>query len=831
MSAFNCIGGKAATGIVSKRKGKAAQKRITEISEALQRQGEDLFSAQSRAEAQFEAEITEQARKQKWRLVNRVRVMRGIQERISAATAKDLPSLSMQMVDRLDFEARSEHRRIMGRVGSFLEKYRITLKNKVSDPASFREFLRAMNGEATADASAKALAAAVNDVNDYIRKRLNSYGHSIGKLDGYVPHSHNRISITQAGFDQWAQEIDGRLDWESMINPKTGIAFGARPDAAYRQEFLRAAYDNIAYGRNSKSPEWGKTAEGNAIERHRVFTFKSSDDWIAYNDKFGSADPHSTLLQHWDQMARQIAITRTFGTSPETALDFLRDSISGRMREDGANPVQAMKAEGYASVAKGMLRVMEGGIGPNGLLGAQSARFFSTTRKVLTAALLDRAIVISVPSDLNSIRMAAKAIEMNPENVLTTYTNLLHDAVKNGGATRADLLRAQHIAESWANPGVTLTRFQAEYPAAGWAEMLSNGAMRIQGMNAHTDSAKLAFQWGMAGHMASVSDQTFDQLPARLRAAMERAEITSEDWDLFRTGPKFTASNGGEFLSPLYWQTATNIDPVDADRVFLKMQTFVEQWQEFAVPSGSLIARGVMDPRAYGLAPGGPVYELIMSAGMFKSFVGAFVVNQARMVSMLPTPSAKALYLAELIGSTTVVGALGIQIGEMLMGRDPQPMDEGFMFRALLRGGALGPVGDVLVAGSTSWGGGVGGYLSGPVPQLASDAIGLSAGNLFQAVSQAMNGDEIDLNLAQEIMDFQRRYTPMWQTPLAAGGSGLDRLISDSLVTILDPEALDAISQRETRRANLYGNQSWWAPGSPLPERGPNLSSANPFGQ
>ena len=95
MSAFNCIGGKAATGIVSKRKGKAAQRRITEISEALQRQGEDLFTAQIKAEAQFEAELNQQALKQKWRLINRVRVMRGIQEKIAATSAKDLPSLSM----------------------------------------------------------------------------------------------------------------------------------------------------------------------------------------------------------------------------------------------------------------------------------------------------------------------------------------------------------------------------------------------------------------------------------------------------------------------------------------------------------------------------------------------------------------------------------------------------------------------------------------------------------------------------------------------------------------------------------------------------------------
>ena len=826
MTAFDCIGGKAATGIVSKRKGKAAQKRITEISEGLQRQGEDLFSAQARAEAQFEDEITRQARVQKWRLINRVRVIRGIQQRVNATPIKGLPTLSVKMVDRLDFEARAEHSRIMGRVNRFLEKYRTTLLNKVSDPASFREFLRALDGEATNDAPAKALAAAVSDVNEFIRKRLNSYGHSIGKLDGYIPHSHTRLTITQAGLDAWVREVDDRLDWEGMVNPKTGMEFGGRPDDAYRREFLEAVFDNIAYGRDSKDPSWGKTGNGYALERHRVLKFKSSDDWIAYNDRFGSADPHSSLLQHWDQMARQIALSRTFGASPEDALDFMKSTVAERMRDEKVNPIQAMKAEGYAALAKGMVRVMEGGLGPNGYLGAQSARFFATTRKVLTSALLDRAIIISVPSDLNSATIAAKMINMNPANVLTTYTNLLSDAAKNGGATRQDLLRAQHSLESWANPGVTMARYQQEYPAGAWAEMLSNASMRVQGMNAHTDSMKAAMQWGMAGHMASVADQPFDALNPRLRAAMQRAGIDASDWEVFRTGPKYTASNGAEYLSPLYWQSATEIDPVDADRVFLKMQVFVEQWQEFAVPTRSLIARGIMDPRAYGLSPGGPVYEFVQSTGMFKSIVGAFLVNQARLVMMNPTATGKAAYLGYLAVSTTLVGAMAIQVNEMLMGRDPQEVDPYFLARSMLRGGALGPLGDVLVAGSTSWGGGVQDYILGPVAGVAGDTIKLTAGNLFQAASQAIDGDDLDLDLMREIMDYQRRYTPMWQTPLAGGGQALDRLLTDSLLLTLDPEAIDAISARETRRQNLFGNEAWWAPGSPLPTRGPNLGAA-----
>lgn len=834
MTAFNCIGAKAAKGLVSKRKGKAAQKRIKEIREALERQGEGPTRAQSRAEAQYEAELKAATTDQKWRLVNKVRVMRDLQARVEATAPTKLGSMAVKAVDDTDFEARAIHRKIMGRMAAFLEKNRVTLKGAVSNPASFREFLTAIHGGQTGDPAAKALADAVNDANEWIRKTLNSYGFSIGKLDNWgIPHSHNALSISGAGptpdaaFAKWSGDIDPLLDWEKMIDPKSGLPFGGAPSPAYRQEFLREAFDNIVYGRNSKNPKWGVNEQGNPLEKHRVFAFRDADGWIAYNDLYGSADPHSTLLQHWDQMARHIALAKNFGRDAETAVDYLGQLVAKKNREEGSGVVSAMKGQGGIKLAQNMVRVMEGGIGPNGWLGAQSARFFSTTRKLMTSAMLDRAVIISVPSDLNSARIASQAIGMNQGNWFSTYIGLMQDAAKGGGATRQDLLRAQHVAESWANPGVTSSRFQAEYPSAAWAEKLSNASMRIQGLTAHTDSVKLAFSWGMAGQFASDAGKTFDQLHPYMRNSMERNGITAADWDAFRTGPKFTASNGAEFLSPLYWQTASDMDPVDVDRLYLKFQTFVEKWTELAVPSRSLIAQGVMDPKGYGLAPGSPLYEGIKSAGMFKSFVGAFVVNQARIFHEMPTRAAKGIYAAQMIATTTAVGALGIQIGDLLMGRDPQDMtDDSFWWRAMLRGGGLGPAGDILATGASSWGGGLGGYVAGPVPQLGQDIMGLTFGNVVQAYQQAMNGDDIDVGLLGELIDFQKRYTPMAQTPLALGGSALDRMISDQMLLLLDPGAVDDLVKKAGKRQNLYGGGTAWMPGEIIPGRLPNLGTA-----
>ncbi len=823
MSARDCIRNKAKIGKVNRAKGEAAHRRITEIRKALLDAGESPTLAENMAALQYGEELALKNARAKWRMVNRVRVMRDLEVEVAQMASSKMGGAVMKMVDDLDFEARAFHKMTMGRLGEFLQKFRPTLAGNVRNPAKFDDVVRAIHAEPVSDPEAAAFGRAWVETNEWMRKKLNSYGYSIGKLEGWgLPHTHSPTSISTAGFDKWAPEIDAKLDWAGMIDPKSGLEFGHVPDPRSRQEFLRAAYDNILHGRNSENPTWGESKAGNILERHRVFKFKSADDWIAYNKDYGATDPHSAMMQHLDSMSRHLALAKKFGPNAETALDYAGQLVAERARKEGLGLKDSLMAQGGVAWARGMIRVMEGGVGPNGWLGAQSARFFATTRKVLSAALLDRAIVISVPSDLNSCRLAAKAIGMNPGNFMSTYTNLLNDIRKGGGLTQQDLLRAQHIAESWANPSVTSSRFQMEYPAAAWADRMSNAAMRIQGMNAHTDSAKLAWSWSLNGHMAAERAKDFDQLDPAMRKLMQDSGITSSDWDNFRnSGGVFTASNGAEFLSPLYWRETTQHG--NADDLALKFQSFVDRATELAVPSRSLIAQGIMDPKAYGMSPGSIPYEIMKSGGMFKSFVAAFVVNQVRMTSMATNWSfmgvkGRAAYGLELFASASLVGALGIQVNEMLMGRDPQPMDNpDFMFRAIMRGGGLGPIGDIISTGSSSWGGGFANYLAGPVVQMAQDTAGLTLGNIAQAYNQAMDGEDIDLNFMGDLMRFQKRYTPLQQSPVWLGGAAIDRLIADQFQMLLDPESANDLAKAETLRQNRYGNASWWAPGQPLP--------------
>ena len=350
-------------------------------------------------------------------------------------------------------------------------------------------------------------------------------------------------------------------------------------------------------------------------------------------------------------------------------------------------------------------------------------------------------------------------------------------------------------------------------------------------MTSHTDNAKIAFKHSFAGHFASLKNTALKDIPETLRNDMMKHGITAKDWDSFRnSGGVFTAQNGATFLDPLYWRGSNTINDLDvSDAVFLKMQSYVEKWTEKAIPTQSLIAKGILDPMAWGLAPGSVGYEFFKSAGMFKSFVGAFVINQARMIQMKGGLRSKggAGYVAEMVATTTLVGALGLQIGDLLMGRDPQDMwDEGFLMRAILRGGGLGPVGDILSTGTTTWGGGFASYLGGPVVQGFQDFSNLTLGNVAQAYNQLRKDDDVDVNFIPELAKLIKRYTPMGQTPALLGGGAFDKMFVDQFQILLDPESADALVGAANKRSENVGGGEYWMPGSPLPSRLPNLGTA-----
>jgi hypothetical protein len=203
---------------------------------------------------------------------------------------------------------------------------------------------------------------------------------------------------------------------------------------------------------------------------------------------------------------------------------------------------------------------------------------------------------------------------------------------------------------------------------------------------------------------------------------------------------------------------------------------------------------------------------------MYKNF-GITLVNTHLMRGMTqPGAKNKGRYFADLIISTTLMGALAMQLKEMSKGRDPRPMtDNAFWLAAFLQGGGLGIYGDFMFSDVNRFDRGLAETVAGPVVGFADDVRKLTIGNIVQA----SQGE--DTNAAREMIRFAARYTPgssLWYSRLA-----LERLVIDQLQLMADPKARSNMRRLEGRYRRDYGQRYWWKPGEMEPSRSPDLGN------
>lgn len=809
----------------SRERGERAQRMWREYADRYEGQGWSRENAEAMAAEDVKASFKKEAGDTRHVFLAKMANNRKLQRSVSAASTDDLYTLQTRSVERLDYEARGLVRRFNARLGEFLKEHHRDILGNVKKPAQMKNVVRELHGESTGDAAAKALADGIRDALEDMRIMFNEAGGTIGQLDTWgLPHSHDRRTVTKAGFDQWFGDVAATINWRQMEDHLTGRAFqspdGPPPDIETQRRFLKEVYDNIAYGKGSREAVYGRP-EGAALYRRRsesrVLHFKSADDWIAYNKKYGTGDPFRSLMGHVHKMSRDIVAMRNFGPNPHLGVDYQRQLVTQRARAEGLPRTALKDYEGNGAHAARMMRVEQGGAQAETMMQHYVSTFFSSARHVMTAAFLDRAIIASV-SDLNSMRLAASAVGMNPENVIKRHVDLLAN-----GMTRDEALRAGWVADTLADPGAALARFQSEVAPAEIAERLSSASMRIQGLAAWTDYGKIAFQFEMAGHIASQAGKALDEVDQPLRGILQASGITDAEWRAF-TAPEtlFKAGNGATFASPAYWRDATTLPYDEAERIYFKFASVLEEQTEYAVPTQSLLARGAVDPAAYGIPPGSIGYEVLKSGLMFKSFAMTFTVNQIRRIAAQPTAGGRIAYGLNLAAGATIMGAVALQIGEVIKGNDPMDMSNpSFWGRATLKGGGFGIIGDIVSTGQASWGGGFPSYVAGPVPQAVGDVWNLTIKNAYEFAI----GEETDF--AKEMARFGKRYTPMGHTPLV--GPAIDRLLWDQLQAYLDPASMAETQKAAQRTNNLYGTASWWMPGSPMPNRAPDLMNA--FGQ
>jgi hypothetical protein len=274
------------------------------------------------------------------------------------------------------------------------------------------------------------------------------------------------------------------------------------------------------------------------------------------------------------------------------------------------------------------------------------------------------------------------------------------------------------------------------------------------------------------------------------------------------------AEDGATFLVPQMMRYRTDIPEDMADDLASRIMSVIHEQTEFAIPSASLEGQAIaLDVSR----PGTLIGELARSGFMYKTFGVSVLFNQARRTMAQTGKWDRFAYGAGMATMVTLMGAVSLQMKEMVKGRDPRPMESWeFLGASILQGGGLGIFGDFLSSESNRFGGGLPATLAGPVVGLASDLTGLG----ITAARAPFSGEG---NLGREAVNVLRYNTPV--TGIWYWGSAFQRIVFDNLQKLADPDAERAWRQSEKRRLEANGNPAWWGPGDMLPRRAPDLAN------
>jgi len=674
-------------------------------------------------------------------------------------------------------------------------------------------------GEATGDVAAKEFARVWEDTHELLRQRFNAAGGAIGKLERWgLPQAHDAQALRNAGREQWKADITPALDVGRMKHPLTGDPV----DPAELSGILDDLWQNIVTeGWNDRQPSmlaFGRGALANQRAEHRFLIFKNADAWLKYQRDYGrNGDVFGAMMGHINMMARDIAAMEILGPNPNGMIEWVKQAVTkqAQLHQAGQKSFFAGKpnnALGNASSTLHSLDAVWASIRGTSQAPVNSriAAFFSGARNLISASTMGSAF-LSAFSDVGTSIIERRFAGIGGSAMLD---------IVNGfrGATEREAVDAGLILDSARHVFHAQARYSGTLDGPGWTSFIADRVLAYSGLTAWTQAAKHGFGIAFMREAANQVAKRFDELPEAFRNTFARHGITPTDWERMRSVPVYTTPGGMKLLRP------TEIDRGPGTPFAEKYLSMIHKETAFAVPEGGHRARVALTGQT---RPGTFLGEVLRSFAQFKSFGAVFaILHGLRIHRMLVGGQVGkgAAYAASLLISTTLFGALSLQLKQIAGGRDPRNMkDVPFWGAALLQGGGLGLFGDFLFSNINRFGGGFAQTLGGPVVSRANDLWDLTAGNLVELATDLSEGKKINTHFGRELIKFARGNIPgsnLWYIKLA-----WERTVMDQLQFLADPEAAKAFRRQSQFWAKNFGQDYWWRPGAAAPDRGPALSA------
>lgn len=679
-----------------------------------------------------------------------------------------------------------------------------------SDPEGQLAFQKEIRGEDSGQPQVKAAAAMWQNVAESLRVGFNDAGGNVKQRgDWAAPQSHSQERIAAVSRDQWINDTRDKLDRSQYVHSD-----GTRYSDAKMDTFLSHAYDTLSTdGVLGIQPgkQTGSATVANRGSESRQLHFKDGQSYTDYQKLYGEKNIIDAMMTHIDRVARDTATLKVMGPNAEAAYKFLRDQAL--VDEVKGNAAKTKDFESRAARLDREFDFATGRTGPTGspaiakwgegirALSAAARLAFSPLTAIGDSALLHLGAMSNGMSQLDAFK--AELATYNPFNF----------------SEKEQLTAAGHGLESMLG---ALNRFGDDALGKGTPQKISSAIFVVNGLHKLDAARKRATGAYVAVGLGKLSRQadTLAALDPVANRNLLSAGVTEPTWQAWRAADLDTVGNAKMLSADAIMRVPDEkLAPFgDPERIRRDAVTtllgFANAEAAKTVPTPGWKTQSAVQNFFQNPQRGTVLGEGAKMVMQFKGFPTSIIANNWGRMMGMPTAGGKALYGAAFLASTTLMGAITLQLKALANGSDPRPMnDPRFAMAAFLQGGSLGLYGDFMFAGVAR------GSDENPlaslfgVPgQLASSAVKLTVGQINR------EAEGKDFNGGIEAVKVLRGFTPATFYTKTA----MDHLVFQQLQEMINPGYNDRIAARNER---LFGQTNWWEPGQMAPSRSPDLST------
>lgn len=573
-----------------------------------------------------------------------------------------------------------------------------------------REMWNGADGS-TGNTMAKEMAAILMRHKDALVERANAAGAFIKHLPGHVfAQTHDpRMLANAAG--RYKTAAANQQAWIDFIYPLLDAekTFRGAPVEKHA-DILKDIYYNIVTGtkatKGQSAGNFNNQSLAARLSQDRVLHFRDADSFFQYNQRFGRQTALQAIFSNVDRLARDTALMEQWGPNPDDLFERvlrqnerdIRIDDTFRGLETGwgiADPIERLRAEWEHMTGAAAVPVRH-----NLSHLMQGWRNWQNLTKMGGVTITSFADVVTV---------AARA-KQNGVGFFERWNDVLSSFVPDTPAKKAALEDLGFGVDAMISD--ISGRLSSVDGAPGILSDWSNKMFKYNFLRWWTDRLDSGVAWAHSKRLARALGGAWGDVDEGFRATLRDFDITEKDWDGLRAAIR-PVGDGISVVSPSH---IANAD------LRMKYHTFIQGEVDSSVLKPGAREKAIALGRSRPGTAGGEFLRLIWQ---YKMFSLTTVTKLLPLITRDGVPAAIPFALA-----MGLAGYASGAIKDMLLGRMPAiPEDPAQGARiaanALLRGGGLGILGDILLKDYGKYGQSFGETLLGPAIGQANTALNI----------------------------------------------------------------------------------------------------------